>query len=578
MKNMRDEKKSERGIYEMLTGLKIADLFKPFFYLMVITVFMSGCTKDENQAITDPELLSVAGISEVIPLNQTDSVAVNPIVSVTFNPGTDPATVSASAATLTVKKGSATVSGNTTVSGTTAIFTSATDLSSNTEYTATITAIKKSGSNSPEIHEYTWKFKTGKHHRSSSLSVVSVAPLNSATAVPVNALPTITFNQELTSFISKSISVVLKKGAKAVEGKVTFTGNSAIFTPASILLPNTVYNGLVKFGTDHNEGEDNNNNSGKSFNWSFTTAGDTGNDVTAPTISSVTPANNALSVVPTTNCTVTFSEPMNSSTITAATFTLKLGTIAVAGTVNYLGTTATFTPAAALAPNTIYTGSVTTGVKDAAGNALAANFSWSFTTAAAAATDVTPPTVLSSLPVSNATGVALNSIPAVTFSEAMNSSTITSSTFTLKQGTTAVAGTVTYSGTTARFTPSSALVGNTVYTATITTGVKDGAGNAMAANYTFSFTTIATAAGLSFASDVAPILAICNTCHTHGWTTSTNASTFYTNLVNGGYVNAAAPTTSKIYTKLNGGHPGSVVTTADVNKILTWMNEGSKNN
>jgi hypothetical protein len=578
MKNMRDERKTERGIYEMLKGLKITDLLKPFFYLMLMTVFIGGCTKDENQAITEPELLSVAGIAEVIPLNKTDSVAVNPIVSVTFMPGTDPATVSASAATLTVKKGSVTVPGNTTVSGTTAIFTSGTDLSSNTEYSATITAIKKSGSNSTEIHEYSWKFKTGKHHRSGSLSVVSVAPLNSATAVPVNSLPTITFNQELTSFISKSISVVLKKGTTAVEGKVSFTGNSAIFTPTSNLLPSTVYNGFVKFGTDHNEGDDNNHNSGKSFTWSFTTGGDSGNDVTAPTISSVTPANNALSVVTSTNCTVTFSEPMNSSTITAATFTLKLGTIAVAGTVNYLGTTATFTPSAALAPNTLYTGSVSTGVKDAAGNALAANYSWSFTTAAATVADVTAPTVLSSIPASNATGVALNSIPSVTFSEALNASTVTSSTFTLKQGTTSVAGSVSYSGTTAKFTPSSALLGNTVYTATITTGIKDVAGNALAANYTWSFTTIATAAGLSFASDVAPILAICNTCHTHGWTTSTNASTFYTNLVNGGYVNAAAPTTSKLYTKLNSGHPGSVVTTADVNKILTWMNEGSKNN
>jgi len=51
--------------------------------------------------------------------------------------------------------------------------------------------------------------------------------------------------------------------------------------------------------------------------------------------------------------------------------------------VTYVGTTATFAPASALAPNTVYTATITTGVKDLAGNALASNSAWSFTTAAA---------------------------------------------------------------------------------------------------------------------------------------------------------------------------------------------------
>src|SRR5438094_10050402 len=47
--------------------------------------------------------------------------------------------------------------------------------------------------------------------------------------------------------------------------------------------------------------------------------------------------------------------------------------------------TATFTPVSALAPIAAYTATMTTGVRDLAGNALAANFVWSFTTAATAA-------------------------------------------------------------------------------------------------------------------------------------------------------------------------------------------------
>jgi len=99
--------------------------------------------------------------------------------------------------------------------------------------------------------------------------------------------------------------------------------------------------------------------------------------------------------------------------------------------------------------------------------------------------------VNSTVPQNNATGVELNKVVALTFSEAMNPLTINASTFTLMQGTAAVSGVVAYSGTTATFTPSVILVSDLVYTATITTGAKDLAGNSLAANSVLSFTTVA---------------------------------------------------------------------------------------
>ena len=62
-------------------------------------------------------------------------------------------------------------------------------------------------------------------------------------------------------------------------------------------------------------------------------------------------------------------------------------------------------------------------------------------------------TVTSKDPLQNVTGVPRNQAVAFTFSEAMDPLTINGSTFTLTQGTTAIHGTVTYSGTTATFTP-----------------------------------------------------------------------------------------------------------------------------
>ncbi|HEX8340413.1 MAG TPA: Ig-like domain-containing protein [Tepidisphaeraceae bacterium] len=216
-----------------------------------------------------------------------------------------------------------------------------------------------------------------------------------------------------------------------------------------------------------------------------------GTDAVAPTVSSTDPAPQATGVALNRKIAATFSEAMASSTI-VANFTLKgPGNTPVTGTVSLLGTTATFTPAAPLASNTLFTATISTGAKDVAGNALASNKVWTFTTGAAA--DTTAPTVSVTDPAGNASGVALNKKIAATFSESMDPLTISAATFTLKApGNTAVLGTVTYVGLTATFTPNSTLAANTTFTATITTGAKDLAGNALASNKVWTFTTGAT--------------------------------------------------------------------------------------
>jgi hypothetical protein len=192
---------------------------------------------------------------------------------------------------------------------------------------------------------------------------------------------------------------------------------------------------------------------------------------------------------------ITFSKPMDATTINSSTFILTQGSTSVAGIVTITGSTATFTPTSNLMPNTIYTAKITTGAKDMAGNALAINNTFSFTTGTTP--DTTLPTVISTDPLNNVTGVARNKVVAITFSEAMDPLTITTSTFTVKQGTTLVSGTVYYSGTTATFTPTNNLAASLIYTATITTGAKDLAGNALATNTVWSFTTVATTTTLA---------------------------------------------------------------------------------
>ncbi len=104
--------------------------------------------------------------------------------------------------------------------------------------------------------------------------------------------------------------------------------------------------------------------------------------------------------------------------------------------------------------------------------------------------DTTAPTVVCTSPDNGVTGVAIERNITATFSKEMARSTITTSTFTVKHETTPAVGKVTFAGTTATFIPASDLEKGVTYTATIASGVKDLAGNALENSYVWSFTTI----------------------------------------------------------------------------------------
>ena len=224
-------------------------------------------------------------------------------------------------------------------------------------------------------------------------------------------------------------------------------------------------------------------------------------DTTAPTVSSTNPGDTTTGVAINRTLAATFSEAMDPASCDTTTFTLTQAATPVPGAVTCVGKTATLDPTSDLAASTPYTATITTGVKDAAGNALAANKTWSFTTGTTP--DATAPTVSSTDPADTAIDVVVNRNTTATFSEALDPATITPTTFTLTQGATAVPGSVTSTGSVATLDPTSNLAASTPYTATLTTGVKDLAGNALAAPFTWGFTT---AAGAATGAGPAPVL------------------------------------------------------------------------
>jgi hypothetical protein len=130
------------------------------------------------------------------------------------------------------------------------------------------------------------------------------------------------------------------------------------------------------------------NNPLANVSWTFTTAAPA--DTRAPTVTSRNPSSGGTGVSRTANITATFSEAVTNvvatSGSTPGTFTLKTSSGSeVTATVRRNGTTNQWIldPGPTLASRTTYTVSLVggaSGIKDAAGNPLATNVTWSFRT------------------------------------------------------------------------------------------------------------------------------------------------------------------------------------------------------
>ena len=306
-------------------------------------------------------------------------------------------------------------------------------------------------------------------------TVIGTNPNDGATNVPLNQVITVTFNEEINPSTINSDSFKIE-GNTALVGDISYSGVTATFIPSVNLTPNTTYVGTITTAVKDLNG----NALQENYIWTFSTGA-----TLQPMVVSTTPTNAETGVALNKVVAATFNMPMDPATINNTSFTLKQGSTLIAGAITYSGNTAFFTPSINLTANTIYTATVTTGAQNLASTPIASNYVWTFTSGT-----VVAPKVLITSPFNNENGVLLSKIVTATFDMAMDPLTITNVTFTLKQGTTSVLGVVTYSGTTASFTPSVALLANTIYTATITTGAKNTTGVALANNYVWSFTTL----------------------------------------------------------------------------------------
>jgi hypothetical protein len=453
---------------------------------ILATALVSACGREQTAAV-------IPIVVSTVPANGAVAVPVAQVITATFNKAMDPATINTSTFIVT-GPGGASVSGAVSYTGTTASFTPNVFLAATTPYIATITTGATDLLGIPLAANFPWSFTTG-----TIPTVISTIPINGATNVPLNQKIIATFSEAMnpaTISAASTFTLAVSGGGAQVAGTVSYVAaaNTAIFTPTANLTANTHYTAQITPAAQSAAG----NALAVTYAWTFTTG--ISANTTAPVVISTVPASGSMDVPTNTILTATFSKAMDPATITAAgTFTFALAGpdgAAVAGTVQYAGTSATFTPASVLPTATEFTATITTAAKDLTGNSLAADYVWSFTTGAGP--DTTPPTITLTIPADAATNVALTQTVNATFSEPMNPATILApGTFTLAvagTGGAPVIGTVSYDAinSIATFSPLANLTASTSYTATITNAATDVAGNPLAAGTTpnpWTFTT-----------------------------------------------------------------------------------------
>ena len=317
--------------------------------------------------------------------------------------------------------------------------------------------------------------------------VLSTIPLNGATGVSRAGTATVTFSEPMnpTTINTSTFNIRVTSSGQVLAGTVTYNATTRVaeFIPASPLPNLTNVTVTVTAGAKDLAG----NALSPVFISSWTTRDEDG-----PTVILSSPVNGAPGVAPGSAITITFSEPVQASTVNAANMSLTVASTGanIPGTITFNGTNiVTFTPSAPLVQGS-YTFTVN-GVKDVAGNLMPAPFIITFTV------DTTPPAVSAVSPTAGQGGVATNTAVQITFSESMDAATITNTTILLRNSTTSalVPATVSYNNTTkiATLTPSGPLSNATNYTVVVTTLVKDLAGNPLATQFQSTFTTVALA-------------------------------------------------------------------------------------
>lgn len=213
--------------------------------------------------------------------------------------------------------------------------------------------------------------------------ITSKYPADGQQDIPTNHAVVVIFSEAMnTSTLNADRFVVLDSSDAPVNGQVFYEAQSRAwtFSPAGPLASGSTYTATVS-GTVADEGG--NNVLGDDVTWSFSAGA--GADVDAPSVEQQWPGIACDCSPVTTRILAGLSEFANPASVTRDTMSVTAAGLTVSGRTVYRGDYLEFIPDADLTPGLTYTVAVSGAVRDFAGQSMAIDYSWQFTTDARAA-------------------------------------------------------------------------------------------------------------------------------------------------------------------------------------------------
>ncbi len=425
-------------------------------------------------------------VTAVSPPNGFTGIAVNAPIEILLSETIDPTTVNTTSLTLNpAMAGTVALSS----SGSAITFTPAANLTANHSYT--VNAAGFADQNGNLVTPFSSSFTTSSSPSSDTAQgTITMAPTAGATGVATNSVVVFTFSKPFDPVtVSNGGNIRLYDGTASayISGALTFNASftSVTFTPSAALEPNHQYCGYGGYPYNGYIYDIAGNTFNYVYSQCFTTAA--GADTTPPTVITVMPLNNAARIGPNNPVTVTFSKPMNPTTLTNTNVALYVGTNVYTRSfsTSFDNTTLTFN-SGNLPYSTTFTVVVTPNVTDLANNHLAGQFISTFTTIPQPTTTV--PTVTATRPVSGATGVPANASITWFISEPLKTSTVPGAVQVSQNGV-LLTGSITYASNNqvVIFTPAANFLAGAGIVAFFTSAATDTSGNPLT-NYQFSFT------------------------------------------------------------------------------------------
>lgn len=199
-------------------------------------VLTTGCKKDtfEENVGECPIVLTTN------PENGDTNVPLNQIITINFNKEINPNTITSES--ITIQGPSSQVAGVLTYSGVTATFTPSALLQINTLYTGTVkTTVLDTQGNALQT-DFVWTFTTG---ATIAPTVILTDPFDTETNVVLNKIITATFSEPMNPLTITGSSFIITENGNTVSGALSYSGNTATFTPTNNLLSGTTYTGTI---------------------------------------------------------------------------------------------------------------------------------------------------------------------------------------------------------------------------------------------------------------------------------------------------------------------------------------------